>query len=116
MRIPDSVRRQFISWWNNENTGKPVILAQIPASLPPIEDADAFWASNAIRYDRDMDAIRGAKRFGCALPTQYVCFGSSALLGTYGCPMNPLSEDTIWPSRLFDELPDPEKEEIPAVA
>ena len=112
MRIPASVRRQLISWWNNENTGKPVILAQIPALLPPIEDVSAFWASNDIRYDRAMTAIRGAKRFGCALPIHYVSFGSSALLGSYGCPMNPLSEDTIWPSRLFDELPAPEDFDI----
>lgn len=109
MRVPDPIRSQFLSWWNNENTGKPVILAQIPATLPPIGDADAFWASNDIRYDRDLAAIRGSRRFGCALPTHYICFGSSALLGTYGCRMNPLAEDTIWPSRLFDRLPDPEE-------
>ncbi len=108
MFLTDAIRKQLISWWNNENTGKPVILAAIHPELPPIQDADAFWASNDARYARDKALLSTTRNYGCALPVHYVSFGSSAFLGSLGCKMKPLSEDTIWPTHLFSELPQPE--------
>ena len=99
----------LLNWWNHQDQKKPVFLASVHrAPLPPVEDLTAYWDSNEIRYWYSMEHLSQTDYLGCAIPYQYIDFGSSAMAGALGCRMNPLTPDTIWPSHMFSELPAPE--------
>ncbi len=98
------------AWWHNGRQADPVILGTSYSSpLPPVSDLEAYWNSNAVRFGLFKKRCSKAAYYGCAIPHHYVDFGSSAMAGALGCPMRPMSPDTVWPSPVFDSLPQPEE-------
>jgi len=97
----------LLNWWDNKEQETPIILGYSAPLFPEITDINEYWAKNKIRYDIFKELQKGTVYYGCAIPHHYIDFGSSAMAGVLGCKMNPLAWDTIWPSRMFEELPDP---------
>ena len=96
------------AWWHNERQANPVILGTFyPSPVPPVAGLEAYWNCNEIRFSLFKKRCAGASYYGCAIPHHYVDFGSSAMAGALGCPMRPMSPDTVWPSPIFDSFPQP---------
>lgn len=102
----ETIKQKLINWWNNGEQDKPIIIGSFCSMpFPEIPDMAEYWKKNSIRYKIFTDMLEKTTSYGCDMKTHYIDFGASAMAGALGCKMNPLTFDTIWPSHMFDCLP-----------